>query len=152
MIQEDRIKVLHGLVSHHGQWVPIDKKAESESLRRKKIEQGYVQFQGEWITIDEKCARVSPQTADPGSSKHMTIDNRQVYNIQHTEDNRSYQQNIHDHKHLHVDQQSLADLNGQPGDKAKLPMREEDLRFIEDHERKRNHLPPLLNGNERPTE
>lgn len=111
MIREDKGRIVQGQVFYQNQWMPIERKVELEARNKKKIEEGYVLFQGEWITIDEKLARVTPQEpVKQGPEKvvyNQTV-NRQTYNVHHNQniDNRVIHE--HDHRHVHVDGQSLS--------------------------------------------
>lgn len=159
MIREDRIKVLQGFVNYHNQWISAEKKAEVESQRRKKIEQGYVLYQGEWITIEEKLARVSSSMQERQPTIINETINRQVYNIQNTTDNRTFQSNVHEHRHVHVDQPFLSGsidysanrqktyLENEPRlqsiqnirqDQQALALKKEYLRLLEDMRRGSN--------------
>ncbi len=109
MIKEDLSRVIQGHVFYQNQWMPIEKKVELETKRRKKIEDGFVYYQHEWITIEDKVSRVSSRSPTREEPKQTIINqtiNRQVYNIHHHTDKRT----IHkEHKHVHLDANSFAD-------------------------------------------
>ncbi len=114
MIDEDRKRIIHGQVLYNNRWMSIEKKIELESKDKKKIEEGFVCFQGEWITIEEKIARTKPQASPQQKEQSIVFNqtiNRQTYNVNHNEqiDNRVIHE--HDHRHLHLDEQSIARYN-----------------------------------------
>lgn len=102
MLKEDKARIIHGEVNYRNQWMPIEKKVDREKKRRKKIEQGLVFYQGEWITIEEKIARVSPAQQQQQQPQQININ--QTFNQQ------SYDQRttVHEHKHVHLDAETLA--------------------------------------------
>jgi hypothetical protein len=105
MLTEERKNIINGLVRTEKGWASIEEKIRTDTMRRKKIEKGLVFFQGEWITIEEKIARFSrtmeapPQTQQPVVMNETF--NQQTYNIYN--DNRTIQENIHEHRHVHLD-------------------------------------------------
>ncbi len=102
MLKEDKARIIHGEVYYRNQWMPIVKKVDREKKRRKNIEQGLVFYQGEWITIEEKITRVSPvQQQQQQQPQQVTIN--QTFN-QQTYDQRT---TVHEHKHLHLDAETL---------------------------------------------
>jgi hypothetical protein len=132
MIRVDRSRVIHGFVQHKGQWLSIDKKAQLEAERRRRIEDGYVMYQGEWVTIDEKLARTAPPAVAPQSPQQVVYNqtiNRQVYNVQHTVDKRTFQETVHEHRHLHVDPQALGQAAAAHPSSQQLPRQEEQQRL-----------------------
>ena len=104
MNKEDKNRIIHGQVYYQNRWMPIDKKLELEKQDRAKIEQGYVRYTGEWITIEEKLARTLPQQNQNIEPQQIVINqtyNQQTYNV----DKRTVHE--HDHKHIHVDAETL---------------------------------------------
>jgi hypothetical protein len=115
MLTEERKNIIRGLVRSEKGWVPIEEKIRTESLRRKKIETGLVFFQGEWIAIEEKIARVAPATISPPPQAQQPVVvnktvNKQTYNVYN--DNRTMNENIHEHRHVHVDPAQLGTMAG----------------------------------------
>jgi hypothetical protein len=112
MTKEDRARVIQGHVLYQGRWMSMEQKMELEAARRKKIEQGFVHYQGEWMRIDEKLERIAPHPKmehvlqQPRQIIVNKTVNKQVYNIDHHTDNRTF----HEHRHVHVDGQMLADV------------------------------------------
>ena len=114
MNPQDIAHIVSGLVEYRGRWIPVEKKAALIQQWQKRIEQGYVLYNGEWITIEEKVARVQPQAAapPPAQPQNITINttvNRQVYTVTNTTDNRSVTQHHEEHKHVHMDEQAMAE-------------------------------------------
>jgi hypothetical protein len=114
MLTEERKNIIRGQVRSEKGWVPIEEKIRTESLRRKKIETGLVFFQGEWIAIEEKIARVAPATFSPPQAQQPVVVNKtvnkQTYNVYN--DNRTMNENIHEHRHVHVDPAQLGTMAG----------------------------------------
>jgi hypothetical protein len=144
MIREERQKVLQGFVNYRNQWMSIEKKMDLDSQRRKKIEQGYVQHNGEWITIDEKISRMQPKPPVSEGQKQVFINNtinRQVYNIQNTVDNRSFQSNVNEHRHVHIDQPASGDFLDYPIVQNEISNQDHNKILIQtDHQSDKNKL------------
>jgi hypothetical protein len=119
MNTQDIAHIVQGLVEYRDRWIPIEKKAAIIQRWQKRVEEGYVLYNGEWITIEEKIARLQAQTVPPAQAaqpqqqpQNITINktvNRQVYNISSTTDNRTVNQHNEEHKHVHLDEQTMAD-------------------------------------------
>jgi hypothetical protein len=111
---EERKNIIRGLVRSEKGWVPIEEKIRTDVMWRKKIEKGLVFFQGEWISIEEKIARVSPATvSQPQAQQPVVVNktvNKQTYNVYN--DNRTVHENVHEHRHVHVDPAQLGGMTG----------------------------------------
>lgn len=113
MHTEERKNIIHGLVRSEKGWVSIEEKIRTEEQRRKKIEKGLVFFQGEWISIEEKIARVAPAAVQTQAQQPVVVNktvNRQTYNVYN--DNRTVNENVHEHRHVHVEPARLGRMNG----------------------------------------
>ena len=150
MIREDKGRIVQGQVFYRNQWMPIERKVQLEARNRKKIEEGYVLFQGEWITIEEKRARVTPQkptVKGPEKVVYNKTINRQTYTVHHNEniDNRVIHE--HDHRHVHVNGQTLSNLTREEQERIRQSQGAAPLRYgeeahgLEDQRQQKKMLP-----------
>lgn len=128
-MNDDKKRIIQGEVFYQNQWMSAEKKEALEKKRKKKIEEGYVFHHGEWITIAEKLARIAPAGAQQNIIVNQTF-NQQTYD----------QRTVHEHKHVHLDAETLgaytrqrqdASLGARPGTRPGTPLQNPSYPGIE---------------------